>query len=121
MSLAVPADAGSQKNISASPFSYQIVRLHDVLDDDHSQHKPGVFGGGTTVAFEVLVIKPANSSQGTILERTTHRLFSSSFASKGILKSEIESCLELLYRIIKCKVYEVKILNFLQLCKFYID
>jgi hypothetical protein len=37
------------------------------------------------------------------------------------LNSEIESCLELLYRIIKCKVYEVKILNFLQLCKFYID
>jgi hypothetical protein len=35
-----------------------------VLDDDHSQHKPGIFGGGTTVALEVLVIKPGELFPG---------------------------------------------------------
>jgi len=35
-----------------------------VLDDDHSQHKPGILGGGTPVALEVLVTKPGKLFPG---------------------------------------------------------
>jgi len=37
-----------------------------VFNDDHSQHKPGIFGGGTTVAFEVLVVKPGELFPGNL-------------------------------------------------------
>jgi hypothetical protein len=50
-----------------------VVRLHDVFDDDCSQFKPGTLSGCTPVAFEVLVIKPAELILGNNFERITHR------------------------------------------------
>ena len=66
-----------------------------MLNDYRLQHEPGILGRDIPFTFESFVIKLGELFQGNFLEKITHRLILFNFASKGILNSEIESCLRL--------------------------
>ena len=81
---------------------YAIVRLHDVFGDDNSRHNPGIFSRCTTVAFEVLVIKPGELFPWNCFWKNTgysHPVLPQRASWTRKLKAARSSCIVLYYKI----------------------